>query len=260
MNAYPVPNALPETPAAEQTTAVPDTAEALAHLAIIMDGNRRWAAARGLPASAGHRAGAEALKNLMPALGESDLSTVSVYGFSQLNWQRSRGEIARLFALMRRSIDELAERCIDEALCVEFLGRRDRLPRSLVKGMERIENRTASFHRTLRIALDYSGQEAIAMAAARLQEQAKERVQHTADNPADLGEALQSLQQSRAIRGDRVDLMIRTGGEQRLSDFLIWECAHAELRFEPCMWPDFSAEHLQAAIDDFYGTDRRQGR
>lgn len=229
-----------------------DPAQAVTHLAIIMDGNRRWAKARGLPASAGHRAGAEALKNLMPALGESGISTVSVYGFSQLNWRRSRGEIARLFALMRRSIDELAERCIEESLCVEFMGRRDRLPRSLVKGMERIESTTASYPRTLRIALDYSAREAIVRAASALSGKT--------DDPSDLSDQLQSIQRSQAIAGDHVDLMIRTGGEQRLSDFMLWECAHAELRFEPCMWPDFGAEHLQAALGDFNETDRRQGR
>lgn len=248
MNAYPLPTSPAPLDAANQA----EPAQALAHVAIIMDGNRRWASARGLPASAGHRAGAEALKNLMPALGDSGLSTVSVYGFSQLNWQRSRGEIARLFALMRRSIDELAQRCIEESLCIEFLGRRDRLPRSLVKAMQRIEQRTVKYDRTLRIALDYSAQEAIVRAAAALSQ--------ASCDPDDLSAQLQAIQRSQATAGDRVDLMIRTGGEQRLSDFMLWECAHAELRFEPCMWPDFTAEHLQAAIDDYHDTDRRQGK
>lgn len=224
----------------------------LKHIAIIMDGNRRWASQRGLTASAGHRAGAEALQTIIEALSDTQVSTLSVFGFSQLNWQRPTFEVRQLFELIGEKLADVGDTCRERELRVEFIGRRDRLPHALVTRMQALEARTDCFPRCVRIAIDYSGRSAIAVAAS-----GTSSVDPSLDG---FEEQLRMSQQSQAISANNVDLLIRTGGEQRLSDFLLWESAFAELRFEECYWPDYSSDHLKQAIADFESRHRRFGR
>jgi len=211
------------------------------HAAIIMDGNGRWATARGLPRLAGHRAGAEALRRVVEAAPDAGIGTLSVYAFSSDNWKRPSAEVAALMRLFHNYLRKERERSIEKGLRVSIIGRRDRLPRMLLPEIENIEKATAhcsTLH--LRIAVDYSSRDAILAAAEQLKRGiTRERL-------------------SKAL-GPDVDLLIRTGGEQRLSDFLLWECAYAELIFTPRMWPDFDASDLKAAVGEFYSRERRFG-
>jgi len=214
----------------------------LLHAAIIMDGNGRWATARGLPRIAGHKAGAEALRRTVEAAPEAGIGTVTVYAFSSDNWKRPPAEVSALMRLFHNYLRREQERCIENDMRVSVIGRRDRLPRMLLPAIEGIERATAhcsTLH--LRIAVDYSSRDAIIEAAKRLRKNATR-------------ESLSAL-----LGGPDVDLLIRTGGEQRLSDFLLWECAYAEMVFTPRMWPDFDASDLNAAVAEFHSRERRFG-
>jgi len=212
------------------------------HAAIIMDGNGRWATARGLPRLAGHRAGAEALRRTVEAAPEIGIGTLTVYAFSSDNWKRPPAEVGALMRLFHNYLRKERERSIEKGLRVSVIGRRDRLPRMLLPEIETIEKATAhcsTLH--LRIAVDYSSRDAILMAAQELKRSAtRERL-------------------SNLLGAPDVDLLIRTGGEQRLSDFMLWESAYAELIFTPRMWPDFDAGDLKAAVGEFYSRERRFG-
>jgi len=212
------------------------------HAAIIMDGNGRWATARGLPRIAGHRAGAEALRRTVEAAPGLGIGTVTVYAFSSDNWKRPPTEVSALMRLFHNYLRKERERCIENDMRVSVIGRRDRLPRMLLPEIEAVERATRHCSRLhLRIAVDYSSRDAIVDAACRLKRSAtRERL-------------------SALLGGPDVDLLVRTGGEQRLSDFLLWECAYAELIFTPCMWPDFDASHLKAAVAEFHSRERRFG-
>ena len=197
------------------------------HIAIIMDGNGRWAAARSLPRIAGHRAGAEAVRRIVTAAPEAGARVLTLFAFSSDNWRRPGPEVSGLFKLLGEFIDRETGRCVAEGVRVEFIGRRDRLPDPLADRMLEIERDTSAGTRLrLRIAVDYSGREAM---------------------------------RSGSI-GPDVDLLIRTGGERRLSDFLLWECAYAELVFSRRMWPDFDAGDLEGAVREFRSRDRRFGQ
>jgi undecaprenyl diphosphate synthase len=212
------------------------------HTAIIMDGNGRWALRRGLPRIAGHRAGAEALRRTVEAAVEHGVGTLTVYAFSSDNWNRPKEEVGALMKLFLAWLRAEVRRCMDNSVRVTVIGRRDRLPRLLLPAIEECERRTAPGARLhLRLAVDYSSRHQL-LAAAR-------RPGATA-NRAALGHALGSPD---------VDLLIRTGGEQRLSDFLLWECAYAELYFTPRLWPDFGPEDLSQALAEFQSRDRRFG-
>ena len=212
------------------------------HAAIIMDGNGRWATARGLPRLAGHRAGAEALRRTVEAAPDLGIGTLTVYAFSSDNWRRPPAEVSALMKLFHGYLRREQARCIEKGVRVSVIGRRDRLPRMLLPVMEGCERATAA-GRTLhlRLAVDYSSRDAIMLAAAKLKGRASRE------------------EFSRALGGPDVDLLIRTGGEQRLSDFLLWECAYAELVFTPVMWPDFCAADLSAALAEFQARERRFG-
>jgi undecaprenyl diphosphate synthase len=214
----------------------------LLHAAIIMDGNGRWASARGLPRIAGHRAGAEALRRAVEAAPDTGIGTLTVYAFSSDNWRRPPTEVSALMKLFHGYLRREQARCVEKGVRVSVIGRRDRLPRMLLPVMESCEKATAA-GRTLhlRLAVDYSSRDAIIKAAAQLKGRA----------------AREDL--SKALGGEDVDLLIRTGGEQRLSDFLLWECAYAELLFTPVMWPDFSASDLSAAVAEYQSRERRFG-
>jgi undecaprenyl diphosphate synthase len=220
------------------------------HVAIIMDGNGRWALARGRPRSAGHRAGVESLRRVCEAAPALGVTTLTVFAFSADNWQRPRAEVHGLMALLRHYLQTEIARLRDNDTRLTVIGRRDRLPDGLGTAIAAAETDTAAGQRLhLRIALDYSARDAILSAAAALER-----------NAEPTRESFGRLISSEPANDRRdVDLLIRSGGEKRLSDFLLWECAYAELCFTDQMWPDFGADDLTAAINDFHRRERRFG-
>jgi undecaprenyl diphosphate synthase len=212
------------------------------HAAIIMDGNGRWASLRGLPRVAGHRSGAEALRRTVEAAPDAGIGVLTVYAFSSDNWQRPQPEVSALMKMFHLYLRREQARCIEKGVRVSVIGRRDRLPRLLLPAIEECERATEPGKRlNLRLAVDYSSRDAILAAAQRLKGQGtREKL-------------------SAALGGPDVDLLIRTGGEQRLSDFLLWECAYAELVFTPVMWPDFGPADLASAVAEFRSRERRFG-
>lgn len=216
-----------------------------------MDGNGRWAARRGWPRIAGHRAGADALRRTLEVAPELGIGTLTVYAFSSDNWKRPVQEVAGLMRLFRDYLTQEAAECAAKGIRIEVIGRRDRFPKWLVPAIEEAEAATRSCSAlTLRIAADYSSRDAIVQAAARLRKNPPTRENFS---------RLLSLACSGGAQAPDVDLLIRTGGEQRLSDFLLWECAYAELYFSPVMWPDFSRADLAAAIESFRSRERKFG-
>ena len=221
------------------------------HVGIIMDGNGRWATAQGLPRAAGHREGAAAVRRVVEAAPASGIGTLTLFAFSADNWQRPEREVAWLMRLFREYLRAETARCVVTGVRLSIVGRRDRMPASLVRAITSAERATAKGERLhLRIALDYSARDAILRAAQCL--------------PADVvptreafGRLLSIVDHGGTV--PPVDLLIRTGGEQRLSDFLLWECAYAELYFTPCMWPAFGESDLAAALADFHSRERRFG-
>jgi undecaprenyl diphosphate synthase len=224
--------------------------QARLHVAIIMDGNGRWATRRGLPRSAGHRAGVLAARRVVEAAPDLGVSALTLFAFSADNWRRPRDEVSALMSLLREYLRAELRRLIENGARLKVIGRRDRLPEDLREAIAEAEQASASGERLdLRIALDYSSRDAIAEAAARW------RGEH-APSRADFGRLLAS----RGCEGaSDVDLLIRSGGEKRLSDFLLWESAYAELCFVDTLWPDFGAAELRAAIADFHRRERRFG-
>jgi undecaprenyl diphosphate synthase len=222
------------------------------HVAIIMDGNGRWATQRGLPRSAGHRAGAKAVDLVVEAAARRKIGTLTLYAFSAANWARPRAEVAALFALLRRYLATQTPRCMQQSIRIEIIGRRDRLSRQLVETIERCERATA--HCTgmrLRIAVDYSAQQTILETCRRMMEQGRIDRSHFVETLAQVDHS--------SLATPDVDLLIRTGGEKRLSDFLLWECAYAELHFVENYWPDFDADAFAQALDAFSLRQRRFG-
>jgi undecaprenyl diphosphate synthase len=228
------------------------------HVAIVMDGNGRWATRRGLPRSAGHRAGAQAVRQIVDEAPRLGIAVLTLFAFSSDNWRRPRTEVKALMRLLQAYLRAETERCLASGVRMSVIGRRDRLPRAIVRAIERIECATlwgSKLH--VRIALDYSAREAIARAVARCARTSAPGVAPALDaTVAGLGKLIADADD--AASAD-VDLLIRTGGEQRLSDFLLWECAYAELYFTGRMWPDFGPAQLAAALDDFHGRSRRFG-
>jgi len=222
------------------------------HVAIIMDGNGRWAVSRGRPRTAGHLAGADAVRRTVEAARDLGIRTLTLFAFSSDNWQRPGREVRALMGLFRRYLTTEAGRCAANGVRILVIGRRDRLPEVLVRTIEEAEAKTAAGHDFwLRIAVDYSGRDAILRAAQRWRgtaEPSREVFSRLLADPPQAGPA------------PDVDLLIRTGGEKRLSDFLLWECAYAELVFTDRMWPDFGAADLAGAVREFYGRERRFGR
>jgi undecaprenyl diphosphate synthase len=222
------------------------------HVAIIMDGNGRWAVQRGLPRTAGHRAGADAVNCVVTAAARHGADVLTLYAFSCANWQRPRAEVRSLFGLFRRYLKEQTRRCVEQSIRLNVIGRRDRLDQPLLELIERGERQTAHCAgMVLRIAVDYSAQWSLMQTC-----HASRELVHV-EREAFVRQ-LAAVNHSVAV-GD-VDLMIRTGGERRLSDFLLWESAYAELHFTPQLWPDFSAEDFDSALAEYSGRDRRFGR
>ena len=221
------------------------------HVAIVMDGNGRWAEQRGLPRTKGHEAGERALYDVVEGGLEIGLPYLSVYAFSTENWGRPASEVRFLMNFNRSLIRERRDELLERGVRIRFAGRRDwKLPRSVQKEMEAAEEMTARNRKmTLVIALNYGGRAEIVDAVRRLAEERPARV--TSKSIA-----------TRLYLPDvpDPDLLIRTSGEMRTSNFLLWQAAYAELWFTPVLWPDFSREHLFEAIRDYQKRDRRFGK
>jgi undecaprenyl diphosphate synthase len=212
------------------------------HAAIIMDGNGRWAERRGMPRLAGHAAGERALRSIVKAAPDCGIATLTVYAFSSDNWKRPVAEVNGLMQLLEMHLTNSAEECRAESVKLSVIGRRDRIPLSCLEAIEWAEKQTSDGSRLhLRIAVDYSSRDALVSAW--------QQATQTSDQVA----------LSSSLNSPDVDLLIRTGGEQRLSDFLLWECAYAELFFTPCLWPDFGPANLRGVMLEFRGRDRRYG-
>ena len=217
------------------------------HVALIMDGNGRWATRRRLPRVAGHKAGVAAVRRVVEAAPDLGVGTLTLYAFSADNWRRPAAEVTALMSLLRHYLRAETKALVRNGVRLTVIGRRDRIPADLADGIVQAEAATAggtALH--LRVALDYSARDAILAAALALRD---------VETPTREGF-------SRLLGGGSpvdVDLLIRTSGEQRLSDFLLWECAYAELCFTDRLWPDFDGDDLGAAIDDFRRRDRRYG-
>ena len=210
------------------------------HVAVIMDGNGRWANARHLPRTAGHRAGMATVRKVIEAAPALGISTLTLYAFSRDNWKRPSREVSALMQLLGLYLKQEADRCIRQGVRLEAIGRRDRLPASVLRLLEETERRTAHCSQLhVRLALDYSARAAIVDAARNAKSLTEESISE--------------------LLGPPVDLLIRTSGEQRLSDFMLWEAAYAEIVFTPRMWPEFSETDLAAAIAEFHGRERRFG-
>jgi undecaprenyl diphosphate synthase len=216
------------------------------HVAIIMDGNGRWATARGLPRIEGHRRGAAAVRRTVEAARRLGVRTLTLYAFSSDNWRRPDEEVSALMRMFLEYLRKEADECAAKGIRISVIGRRDRLSSVLRRAIEQAEADTArgtSLH--LRIAVDYSARDSIVRAFGAWKGQHEPTREEFA----------------RLLAGPvpDVDLLIRTGGEQRLSDFLLWESAYAELHFTRAMWPDFGQPDLEAALRDFGVRERRFG-
>ena len=226
------------------------------HVGIIMDGNGRWAARQGLNRYRGHGAGASAVRACVRAAPDLGVRVLTLYAFSANNWQRPAREVGVLMRLFERHLYGEMDECVQNGVRVQVIGRRDRLGARMCGAIDAAERRTRHGERLLlRIAIDYSARDAIMAAAERLPELAAAGAE---DRYAAFGRLVAS-QPCECHPAQDVDLIIRTGGEQRLSDFLLWEGAYAELYFTRVMWPDFGRHELQAAIAEFHGRERRFG-
>ena len=204
-----------------------------------MDGNGRWATSRGLPLLAGHRRGTDAVRRTVEAAPGCGIGVLTLYAFSSDNWSRPKEEVGGIMDLFRHYLLRERRRCIENGVRVSVIGRRDRLSTPIIDAIESIEQSTRECARLhLRIAVDYSSRDCL-LAAMK-----------TCSTREEVTDAL----------GPDVDLLIRTSGEQRLSDFLLWECAYAEMVFTPRMWPTFTGQDLAEAVDAFHRRDRRFGR
>jgi undecaprenyl diphosphate synthase len=218
------------------------------HVGIIMDGNGRWATRRRLSRLRGHEAGVEAIRRVVEAAPKQGVGTLTLYAFSSDNWRRPRAEVAALMALLRFYLGSEIDSLVRNGVRLTVIGRRDRLPAGIADAIGRAERATAAGDvLNLRIAVDYSARDAILDAAAK-----SASVGHLTR------ETFSALVTGEAGLRD-VDLVIRTSGEQRLSDFLLWESAYAELHFTKTMWPDFGEEDLAEALASFHGRERRFG-
>jgi undecaprenyl diphosphate synthase len=224
------------------------------HVAIIMDGNGRWATRRGLPRVAGHRAGVGTVRRIVEHAPDLGIRRMTLYAFSSDNWRRPAQEVQSIFRLMRAYLRLETEKLRKHGVRLQVIGRRDRLPELLLREIERAESLTAAeecLH--LRIAVDYSSREAITRKISTVSERLLQEALPSAGSLQDL------LSSALSANSEDVDLLIRTGGEKRLSDFLLWESAYAELFFTDRMWPDFDTAALDAAVNDFKRRERRFG-
>jgi undecaprenyl diphosphate synthase len=220
------------------------------HVAIITDGNGRWATARGLPRSAGHRAGAEASRAIIEAAPKLGIHTLTLFALSSANWKRPPSEVNTILRLLHEYLLTETTRCVETGIRISILGRRDRIPATLRQTIADAESATVRGTRLhLRLAIDYSARETIYLAARRYYKATELSLESFSAVLSEISHGSAS----------DVDLLIRTGGEQRLSDFLLWECAFAELVFLDKRWPDFAVSDLLAALAEFSRRERTRG-
>ena len=225
------------------------------HVAIVMDGNGRWAQRQGKPRSHGHQAGSDALRRAVEAILERHIPYLTVYAFSSENWNRPTVEVKQLLDLFMKALTRDIRELDEHGVRVCFIGEREAFSRPLRDGMRRAERRTAANNKLqLNVAVNYGGRADLLRAARRLAEQVQR------------GELRPDQLEARHLAGElfmadipEPDLLIRTGGEQRLSNFLLWQLAYTELHFTDVLWPDFSAEHVETALRDFARRERRFG-
>ncbi len=222
------------------------------HVAIIMDGNGRWAVRRGLPRVAGHHAGAEAVERVVEVAPKLGIRALTLFAFASDNWKRPPAEVRGIFALVEQFVRRAVSLCVEQGVEVRAVGRRDRLPSSVLDAIEEAEARTKNGTRlTLRFAIDYSSRDALVKAAAIAGADGGSREAFSYSLAMAYGEPGRRLPD--------VDLLIRTAGEQRLSDFLLWESAYAEIHFTRVLWPDFGEAALRTALLDFAQRHRTFG-
>ena len=224
------------------------------HVAIIMDGNGRWAERRGLPRVAGHRAGAEAVRRALQSAADHGVEVLTIYAFSSENWKRTEGEVSDLTALMKFYLERELNRLVDEGVRLKLIGDYSAFGPDMVERLERAIKRTEGNTRlTLVVALNYGSRAEIASAARRLAEQVGE-----GRDPATIDEAAIAAElQTHDL--PELDLLIRTSGEVRLSNFLLWQAAYAELLFLDLLWPDFDEAAFAGALEHYAGRQRRFG-
>lgn len=225
------------------------------HVAIIMDGNGRWAKARGLPRGAGHERGVEALRRTVEAAGDLGIEYLTVFSFSTENWRRPAGEVNTLFGLLRAYVRRDLERLKRDGVRVRVVGTRENLPDDLLELVDRAEQETrhnTKFHLT--VAFNYGGREELVRTTQALAEEvAAGRLLPHQITEKHLEARLDTYELPDP------DLLIRTSGERRLSNFLLWQCAYAELVFTDVLWPDFGAEALRDAVEEYARRERRYG-
>ena len=225
------------------------------HIAIIMDGNGRWAKARGLPRAAGHKAGGEAVRKVLRAAGEAGVECLTLYAFSSENWRRPETEINDLMGLLRFYLSSELEAIHREGVRLKILGDHSAFKPDIVRMIDHALEKTAGNDRmTLAVALNYGARAELARVTRSLAARAAAgRIDPEAIDEATIDAALDTSELP------PLDLLIRTSGEHRLSNFLLWQAAYAELLFVDTLWPDFDGDHLRAAIADFAGRERRFG-
>lgn len=225
------------------------------HVAIIMDGNGRWAKQRGMPRVLGHRAGVNALKRTVEGAQSQNVGVLTVFGFSTENWRRPAHEVSELMSLLKAYVESDLERLAKAGVRVRIIGRRTGLSADIAEVIERAEARTAhNSEFVLQVAFNYGGQADIADAARAFAEKVERGEAKAADLTEETFERFLSTASAPAP-----DLIVRTSGERRISNFLLWECAYAELVFQDVLWPDYGPEALAAAIAEYRGRDRRYG-
>ena len=225
------------------------------HVAIIMDGNGRWAKQRGLPRTLGHRAGVNALKRTVEAAPEFGIEWLTVYGFSTENWRRPAHEVSELMKLLKSYVQSDLARLEREGVRVRIIGQRDNLSPDILEVIQRAEARTRFNDRfNLQVAFNYGGRADIAQAA-------QQYALAVAEGRASVGELSEAAfgRYLSTSEGPPPDLIIRTSGERRLSNFLLWESAYAELVFQDVLWPDYGPEALKQAVEEFRARERRYG-
>ncbi len=223
--------------------------ERLQHIAFIMDGNGRWAERRGMPRRFGHRYGAEAFRKIVRYCGDIGINYVTVYAFSTENWSRPEKEVSSIMKLLDNYLDECEKSFSDYNVRMRFIGDISKLEPSLAQKAQRLENITKNNSLTLCIALNYGGKDELVHAVNKLISEGKKEV--TAD---DISSSLY------AADIPDPDLIVRTAGEQRLSNFLMWQSAYSELYFTETLWPDMKSKDIDLAVQEFYKRQRRYGK
>ena len=224
------------------------------HAGLVMDGNGRWATRRGLPRTVGHQAGAGALRKIVESAPGLGIGTLTLYAFSSDNWRRPLPEVAALMQLFRRYLAAETARCVQHGIVINVIGRRDRLAAPLIRAIESAEQATAGGAKLLlRIGVDYSGRDALRRAALCLAAEGR------AECELDEFDRLVARVDGSRHPVPPLDLVVRTGGDQRLSDFQLWEAAYAELFFRQELWPDFRPSDLAQVVTEFRGRSRRFG-